>query len=597
MKNNKIAIIFVLVLITFLGIMPNVNAQSESDPVVSGEYKYTEILDDDGNGTGKLILYGYTGTDENVIVPEKIDDKEVVETTSYVFYNNENIKSITLPSTLKKVFAYTFYACENLETINFPETIEVIDKFFAGACNNLTNYTIPDNLEELGKKLNISYVNVATVTLQGAYNYTLANEVIELINEARIENGLTEYEIDEEIMNFSLTRAPELAIYLGHERPCGLSTQSLLENQRIPCSEIIGAGQKTPEEIVNQWLNSQFHRPTIMSSEYVQCGAACYLVDGSYYWIFAATNKGTTTSPTNELTGEEEKNVDVKIAKYYNYANIIDVEGLEENNTLKAGKTLQPTSVMHKNIVWGTAPLQTNDVTWKSSDESIFTVDENGKITGVGQGTATLFVTLLNSSLEYKITVEGVLPTLELGLPNITEVEVGGTVEYILKINDAETIELKAEDITLEGITADITIEGTSISERKIILSNIQGDVGETGYISAIAKGVAVNETGESMEVSITTGKFTIKETEQEPSPNPDPEPEPEPETKLYKGDINKDGLVDSADAAIALNLYKYNNATEDNIKMGDMDDNNMIDSADAAIILNYYKYNQKVEI
>lgn len=58
------------------------------------------------------------------------------------------------------------------------------------------------------------------------------------------------------------------------------------------------------------------------------------------------------------------------------------------------------------------------------------------------------------------------------------------------------------------------------------------------------------------------------------------------------KGDINRDGLVDSADAAIALNIYKYNNATEDNILMGDMDDNGMIDSADAAIILNVFKYN-----
>ena len=63
-------------------------------------------------------------------------------------------------------------------------------------------------------------------------------------------------------------------------------------------------------------------------------------------------------------------------------------------------------------------------------------------------------------------------------------------------------------------------------------------------------------------------------------------------ELPYKKGDINKDGLVDSADAAIALNLYKYNNATEENIKIGDMDENGMIDSADAAMILNVFKYN-----
>ena len=60
----------------------------------------------------------------------------------------------------------------------------------------------------------------------------------------------------------------------------------------------------------------------------------------------------------------------------------------------------------------------------------------------------------------------------------------------------------------------------------------------------------------------------------------------------IKKGDLNQDGLVDSADAAIALNLYKYNNATEDDLVMGDMDENGMIDSADAAMILNVFKYN-----
>lgn len=57
------------------------------------------------------------------------------------------------------------------------------------------------------------------------------------------------------------------------------------------------------------------------------------------------------------------------------------------------------------------------------------------------------------------------------------------------------------------------------------------------------------------------------------------------------EGDINADGLVDSADAAIALNIYKYNNATQDDITVGDLDGNDIIDSADAAIILNKYKY------
>ena len=62
---------------------------------------------------------------------------------------------------------------------------------------------------------------------------------------------------------------------------------------------------------------------------------------------------------------------------------------------------------------------------------------------------------------------------------------------------------------------------------------------------------------------------------------------------KEYKlGDINLDGLVDSADAAIALNLYKYNSGTNIEKILGDLNEDKLIDSADAALILNIFKYN-----
>lgn len=59
----------------------------------------------------------------------------------------------------------------------------------------------------------------------------------------------------------------------------------------------------------------------------------------------------------------------------------------------------------------------------------------------------------------------------------------------------------------------------------------------------------------------------------------------------VISGDLNSDGLVDSADAAIVLNLYKYSNATAKDINIGDLDGNGILDSADAAIILNIFKY------
>lgn len=64
-----------------------------------------------------------------------------------------------------------------------------------------------------------------------------------------------------------------------------------------------------------------------------------------------------------------------------------------------------------------------------------------------------------------------------------------------------------------------------------------------------------------------------------------------DPEPEVLKGDLDKNGIVDANDAAVALDLYKYNNATEEELKIGDMDENGLIDANDAALILDIYKY------
>ncbi len=62
-------------------------------------------------------------------------------------------------------------------------------------------------------------------------------------------------------------------------------------------------------------------------------------------------------------------------------------------------------------------------------------------------------------------------------------------------------------------------------------------------------------------------------------------------EQEKIMGDLDGNGNVDTADAAVALNLFKYRNATEEDIAVGDMDGNGVIDTADAAEILNIFKY------
>lgn len=59
------------------------------------------------------------------------------------------------------------------------------------------------------------------------------------------------------------------------------------------------------------------------------------------------------------------------------------------------------------------------------------------------------------------------------------------------------------------------------------------------------------------------------------------------------KGDLNSDGVVNANDAAVALDLYKFNNALEEYLIIGDMDENGVINANDAALILDTYKYGE----
>ncbi len=59
------------------------------------------------------------------------------------------------------------------------------------------------------------------------------------------------------------------------------------------------------------------------------------------------------------------------------------------------------------------------------------------------------------------------------------------------------------------------------------------------------------------------------------------------------KGDLDGNKTVNANDAAIALDLYKYGNVTEEQLKIGDMDNNGTINANDAALILDIYKYGE----
>ncbi len=117
------------------------------------------------------------------------------------------------------------------------------------------------------------------------------NEVFNLINNIRRENGLPEFKTLDKLDEVAALRAWENTVQYGHTRPDGRSCFTALDEGGLNyrhCAENVAAGYKTPADVVNGWMNSDGHRKNILNPDLEYLGVGCYLEKGdrgfSSYW-------------------------------------------------------------------------------------------------------------------------------------------------------------------------------------------------------------------------------------------------------------------------------------------------------------------------
>ncbi len=94
---------------------------------------------------GTLEITGYIGTETELVIPSKIDGKEVSSIGWYTFSNCDSLTAIEFPKKLRRIGGAAFAGCNGLEEILLPEGMEYIeDSAFAG-CSNLQNITVEDS--------------------------------------------------------------------------------------------------------------------------------------------------------------------------------------------------------------------------------------------------------------------------------------------------------------------------------------------------------------------------------------------------------------------------------------------------------------------
>ena len=193
---------------------------ASAEDLVYGDYTY-HVLDD-----GTVEIYSYSGSLSKVTIPSQIAGKNVTKIGAYSFYDNEYVKSIVIPSTVreieksgicigvdtsrttmtidsanpylvikdnvlyskdmtkliyilnmdsvksfivpstvKTIGASAFEYCRALTSVTIPSGVTTIEDSAFASCESLTSITIPDTATTLGTRLFNDCDNLKTATL------------------------------------------------------------------------------------------------------------------------------------------------------------------------------------------------------------------------------------------------------------------------------------------------------------------------------------------------------------------------------------------------------------------------------------------------
>ncbi|MFC4617708.1 CAP domain-containing protein [Camelliibacillus cellulosilyticus] len=128
---------------------------------------------------------------------------------------------------------------------------------------------------------------------QNQSNSTLSQyeqQVVQLTNQERTKRGLKPLKIDANLSKMARDKSADMKDknYFDHQSPTYGSPFDMMKKYGISyqyAGENIAAGQKTPQDVVNAWMNSEGHRENILNPNYTTIGVG-YVSGGSYgsYW-------------------------------------------------------------------------------------------------------------------------------------------------------------------------------------------------------------------------------------------------------------------------------------------------------------------------
>ena len=206
MKNSmkKIGLLFAIVIMVVLF---SVLASALDATGQCGENVYWTFDETTGelvlNGTGDMYDYqgSYAPFWNNADIKNVTIEDGVTRIGNGAFSNCSNLTSITIPESVTNIGECAFYRCANLTALDLPYSLKSIEDDAFVACISLKTIIIPAGVTSIGNFAFEDCIGLETLTISdsvsyigdGAFTWCLRLKDVELPNNAKTQIGITPF--------------------------------------------------------------------------------------------------------------------------------------------------------------------------------------------------------------------------------------------------------------------------------------------------------------------------------------------------------------------------------------------------------------------